>query len=63
MITGRFFLENGNRWLAKKRHVLRDDGLRRLITPFFTVSWSVSVVSDAVFFELGSGNESTPPSK
>ena len=52
LITGRFFLENGGRWLAKKRHVIRDDGLRRLITPVFTVSWSFSVISDAVFSEL-----------
>ena len=34
--------------------VIRDDGLRRVIITVFTVSWSVSIVSDAVFFDLGS---------
>ena len=53
LITGRFFLENDGRWLAGKRHVIRDDGLRRVILTVFTVSWSVSIVSDAVFFDLG----------
>ena len=53
LITGRFFLENDGRWLAEKRHVIRDDGLRRVIITVFTVSWSVSIVSDAVFLDLG----------
>ena len=51
-ITGRFFLENDGRWPAEKRHVIRDDGLRRVIIMVFTVSWSVGIVSDAVFFDL-----------
>ena len=49
-----FFLENDGRWLAGKRHVIRDDGLRRLIITVFTVSWSVGIVSHAVFLDLGS---------
>ena len=49
---GRSFLENDGRWLAEKRHVIRDDGLRRVIITVFTVSWSVSIVSDAVFLDL-----------
>ena len=53
LITGRFFLENDSRWLVEKRHVIRDDGLRRVIITGFTVSWSVSIVSDAVFLDLG----------
>ena len=53
LITGRFFLENDSRWLAEKRHVIRNDGLRRVIITGFTVSWSVSIVSDAVFLDLG----------
>ena len=53
LITGRFFLENDSRWLAEKRPVIRDDGLRRVIITGFTVSRSVSIVSDAVFLDLG----------
>ena len=37
----------------RARHVMRDDGLRRLITPFFIISWPAHVVADAVFFDLG----------
>ena len=35
---GTFFPENDGRWPAKKRHVIRDDGLRRVIITVFTVS-------------------------
>ena len=59
LITGRFFLENDGRWLADKRHVIRYDGLRRVIITVFIVSWSVSIVSDAVFFDLGSCTDAT----
>ena len=48
-----FFLGNDGRWLAEKRHVIRDDGLRRVIITVFTVSWSASIVSDATFLDLG----------
>ena len=34
LITEHFFLENDGRWLAEKRHVIRDGGLRRPIAPF-----------------------------
>ena len=34
LIKGHSFLEYGGRWLAKKGHVIRDDGLRRVITLF-----------------------------
>ena len=63
LITGRFFQQNDCRWLAEKRHVIRDNGLRRVIRDnglrrviitVFTVSWSVSIVCDPVFLDLGS---------
>ena len=34
--------------------VIRGDGLRRVIITVFTVSWLVSIVADAVFFDVGS---------
>ena len=63
LITGRFFLENDGRWLAEKRHVIRDDGLRRVIITGFTVSWSVSIVSDAVSLNLGRSPSVSPAAK
>ena len=33
LITGRFSLEDGRRSLEEKRHVIKNDGLRRVITP------------------------------
>ena len=63
LITGRFFLENDGRWPAEKRRVIRDDGLRRVIITVFTVSWSVSIVSDAVFLDLGGNIQSILPAQ